>query len=226
MIARDTQYIKRLIGEGEHQQLDFKFEISDSRKIAKTLVAFANTDGGKLLIGVKDNGNIAGVRSEEEYYMVEAAASLYCKPPLAFETRKWTVDGKTVLEVTIPKSLNPPHYAEVEPRRWMAYIRVKDENILANSVMLKVWKRRLKKDGILIEFTEKERLLLNYLDSNSYISLSKFSKIGLLSKHEAENILANLISLGVISIVYNNQGFIYQGKSHNKVAQTGFAKPY
>jgi len=63
--------IKILIAQGEHQQLDFKFEISDAAKIARSLVAFANTDGGKLLIGVKDNGVIAGVRSEEEKFMIE-----------------------------------------------------------------------------------------------------------------------------------------------------------
>ena len=72
----DSDYIHALIAEGEHQQQDFKFEISDARKIAKTLSAFANTDGGRLLIGVKDNGRIAGVRSEEEKYMIEAAAQL------------------------------------------------------------------------------------------------------------------------------------------------------
>jgi len=53
-------YIYKLIEEGEHQQQDFKFEISDARKIAKSLSAFSNTDGGRLLIGVKDNGKIAG----------------------------------------------------------------------------------------------------------------------------------------------------------------------
>jgi len=42
-------HIHRLIAEGEHQRLDFKFEISDARKIARTLVAFANTDGGRIL---------------------------------------------------------------------------------------------------------------------------------------------------------------------------------
>ena len=63
-------YIYKLIEEGEHQQQDFKFEISDARKIAKSLSAFSNTDGGRLLIGVKDNGKIAGVRSEEEIYMI------------------------------------------------------------------------------------------------------------------------------------------------------------
>ena len=57
-------YILELIKEGEHQQQDFKFEISDVCKIAKSLSAFANTDGGRLLIGVKDNGKIAGVHSE------------------------------------------------------------------------------------------------------------------------------------------------------------------
>ena len=70
------------IAEGEHVRQDFKFAISDARKIAKSLSAFANTGGGRLLVGVKDNGQIAGVRSEEEIYMVEAAATVYCRPPL------------------------------------------------------------------------------------------------------------------------------------------------
>jgi len=58
-----SRYIQKLIEEGEHQRLDFKFEITDARRLARTLVAFANTDGGRLLIGVKDNGAVAGVRS-------------------------------------------------------------------------------------------------------------------------------------------------------------------
>lgn len=74
----DADYIRKLVAEGEHIHQDFKFAISDIRKIAKSLSAFANTEGGRLLVGVKDNGKIAGVRSEEEIYMVEAAASVYC----------------------------------------------------------------------------------------------------------------------------------------------------
>ena len=72
-----SDYIHRLISEGEHVHQDFKFEISDARKIAKSISAFANTEGGRLLVGVKDNGKIAGVRSEEEIYMIEAAAQRY-----------------------------------------------------------------------------------------------------------------------------------------------------
>ena len=98
----DKAYLQQLIDEGEHQQQDFKFEISDARKIARSLSAFANTDGGRLLIGVKDNGRIAGVRSEEEIYMIEAAARLYCQPQVDIAMHTYTVDGKTVLIAEIP----------------------------------------------------------------------------------------------------------------------------
>lgn len=69
----DKEYILELIEEGEHEMQDFKFSISDSRKIARSISAFANHSGGRLLVGVKDNGNIAGIRSEEEFYMIEQA---------------------------------------------------------------------------------------------------------------------------------------------------------
>ena len=93
--------IEQYICKGEHLKQDFKFEISDSKKIARTLAAFANTEGGRLLVGVKDNGNIAGVRSEEEFYMVQAAAQMYCKPPIPIAVKEWNVNGRTILEVKI-----------------------------------------------------------------------------------------------------------------------------
>ena len=54
----DKQYLQRLISEGEHQQQDFKYRVSDARKLARSVSAFANTDGGRLLIGVRDDGHI------------------------------------------------------------------------------------------------------------------------------------------------------------------------
>jgi predicted HTH transcriptional regulator len=141
-------YIQKLIEQGENQQLDFKFEISDSRKIARTLCAFANTDGGTLLIGVKDNGRIAGVRTDEEYYMAEAAARMYCRPEISFATERWSVEGKTVLEIRIPPGTEKPYYALTDEGKWRAYRRVKDQNILAHPVWVKVWKRKSSPKGI------------------------------------------------------------------------------
>lgn len=76
----DKRYLLGLISEGEHSQQDFKYKVQDAAKLARSVSAFANTDGGRLLIGVCDDGHISGVRSEEEIYMMHAAAYKYCKP--------------------------------------------------------------------------------------------------------------------------------------------------
>ena len=169
----DTDYIHALISEGEHQQQDFKFEISDARKIAKTLSAFANTDGGRLLIGVKDNGKIAGVRSSEEQYMIEAAAQLYCQPVLEVVMQAYVAEGKTVLVAQVDESRQKPVYAKDENGKRLAYLRIKDENILATPVHLRVWQQESGPDGELTEFTARERRLLSLLEQGGPLSLSK-----------------------------------------------------
>ena len=203
-------YIHKLIAQGEHQQLDFKFEIADSRKIAKTFVAFANTDGGKLLIGVKDNGVIAGARSEEEKFMAEAAAQMYCSPNVDFEYKEWLVDGKKVLEVTIHKGNEKPYYAQNEDGKWLVYIRVNDQNILANKVLINAWKRKARPEGTYINYSDKERLLLEYLEVNDSVSLSKFRKLAKISAYKAENILTNFLTLDIIEIEITEKKIVYR----------------
>lgn len=202
-------HIKRLIAGGENQQLDFKFEVADARKIARSLAAFANTEGGRLLIGVKDNGKIAGIRSEEEFYMVEAAAHLYCKPAVYFETVEWEIEKKKILEIIIPKSDQKPHYAPQKDEKYLIYIRVNDQNLLANSVLLKVWRREKQIRGTRMRFTDNERLLLNYLRDHALITLSKFIKEAKISKRKAETILVNLILLDIIEIHFTDKGAFY-----------------
>jgi hypothetical protein len=209
-------YIKSRILEGENQQLDFKFEISDSRKIAKTLVAFSNTSGGTLLIGVKDNGKLAGVRSDEEFYMVEAAANIYSKPEIIFASKPWVISGKTILEIIVPKGSKGPYFAQNETKKWLAYIRVKDENILASKVHLKVWKIKTSNKGILIEYSDKIKRLMEYFKFNQSVSIARFCKIAFLSKYDAENILAYLIYFGIIEAVYSDHHFIFTLKSKMK----------
>ena len=82
--------LEQLIKEGEHDQQDFKYKISDSRKIARTLSAFSNTHGGRILIGVKDNGQIAGVKNEDDIYMVESASQLFSNPPIDVNVERRT----------------------------------------------------------------------------------------------------------------------------------------
>lgn len=196
----------RLIDEGEHQQQDFKYCINDSKKIAKSLVAFANTDGGRLLIGVKDNGRIAGIKSDEEFYMVEAAAKIYSKPAITFLTKQWPVNGKTVLEIQIAPSNEKPHFAKDENGKWLAYIRSADENLLAHKIQIEVWKKQKSSKGIYFSYSDDEKFLIEYLQKNSSISFSKFIRTAHISRKKAEDILSNFVIMDVISMNSGKEG--------------------
>lgn len=209
ILKMTPNHIKRLIAEGEHQTLDFKFEISDCRKIARSLVAFANTDGGRLLIGVKDNGVISGIRSDEEKHMIETAAKMYCKPEVQYTAKAWDIDGKTVLEIIIPKSHDVKHKAPDPHNIYKVYMRCKDENILASSIQIKAWKRQRDKNEIKITFTEEEKMLLKYLDEHRSISFDEFLEISNLKKRDAENILADFIAIGMIQIETSGKGNLF-----------------
>lgn len=208
----DNDYIHTLIAEGEHQQQDFKFEISDARKIAKTLSAFANTHGGRLLIGVKDNGKIAGVRSEEEVYMIEAAAQLYCQPEVHCSMQTFHVGGRSVLMVQIDESETKPIYAKDETGKPLAYLRIKDENILATPVHLRVWQQSGSPAGELIQYTEREQLLLDLLEQNQSLSLNRYCRQTGISRRAAEHLLAKFIRFGIVEPVFENHKFYFRLK--------------
>jgi len=197
MLKDDLAYLKKIIEKGEDTQLDFKFEISDSVKIAETFSAFANTEGGNLLLGVKDNGSIAGVRSEEELYMVESAIAL-CRPKVNLNWQNLKAGKKTVVEIKIRPSINKPVYAKNTNHEWIAYYRLRDQNIVLPEVLKKIWLRGDSKKNVVIEYSEKERWLLTFLTKKPTITpeeLSVFQGIGI---GDAEDCLADLTALNII----------------------------
>jgi hypothetical protein len=208
----DHRYLKSLIAQGEHQELDFKFEISDARKIARTLSAFSNKTGGRLLIGVKDNGRITGIRSEEEYYMVDSAASLYCRPEVKFTPRNHSFEGKSVLEIYIPPVEHKPVYARDEENRWRAYVRVNDQNILANIVQLQVWKEEHRKRGRLLEITRREQILLDMMEKNPGASLSRIQRDTGFRRKELVMLMTKLVLFDVVEMVFSGDTSGFQLK--------------
>lgn len=197
------------IEEGEHQRLDFKYEISDCHKIAKTISAFANTDGGSLLIGVKDNGKISGIQSEEEIYMIEAAATLYCIPAISIEIKNWVVDNKTILEAIIPAIAEPPCFAIDEKRKKQAYIRVKDENFIANDILLCAWKKKKRKEGMLLRLSYPVKKLLSYLEAHSYITPRVFCKQAHIPYATAKTIISDLLATDILSYTIAERKIVY-----------------
>ncbi|MCD7899962.1 MAG: ATP-binding protein [Bacteroides sp.] len=210
--ATGTDYICKLIAEGEHQQQDFKFEISDARKIARSISAFSNTEGGKLLVGVKDNGKISGIRSDEEAYMIEAAAQLYCCPSVNYSLQTHLIEGKQILLIQIEESKNKPVYAKNEEGKQLAYVRVKDENILATAVHLRIWQQNKNATGELIEFTEREELLLKLLEGETPLSLNRYCRKAGISRRAAEHLLAKFIRFDIAEMVFENHKFFYKLK--------------
>lgn len=203
-------YLKKLLEEGESLHLDFKYCITDSRKIARTLSAFSNSDGGRLLIGVRDNGSIAGIRSEEEIYMVDTAAHLFCRPQITYAIKQHQAGGKTILEVEVAKGNKRPYQAKDEDGRWITYFRHDDQNLVANRVLRQVWRKEEKHTGVLVRFGMPENKLMEYLKTTGPITASKFRKIAAISPYRAEAILSSLIIMKVIRMNASDTGFTYE----------------
>jgi len=193
--------IKRLIFEGEGVSLDFKKTISSCEKIARTMSSYANNKGGRLLIGVADDGTIKGVKSEdEERYMITKAAHMFCKPALEPLFEEVYVDDKLVLVVTIDASNLKPHYSLAEDGKWWVYVRVKDKSVLASKIVVDVLKRSSDETGVLIEYSANEKNLLEYLEKSNRITVREFCELLKLTRKRAQRILVDLILSGVIRI--------------------------
>lgn len=199
-----------LIREGEHSEQDFKYRISDVRKIARTLSAFANTTGGRLLVGVRDNGSIAGVKDEDDIYMLESASEVFLKPALKLEVWAHEIEGKNVWEIEITEGKEKPYQVD-EIDGLKAYYRDNDQNFVANAVLKEVWKQdRLKESKHPVAFTEKEQRLIQYLKDYEEVSVSKAAKVMQLHRSKAIEILARLIRWEVINWTNETQeGFRY-----------------
>lgn len=164
--------LQDMIAQGEHQQQDFKYKITDAPKLARSVSAFANTDGGRLLIGVRDDGSIHGVRSEEEIFMMHAAACKYCTPvpTIKFETLHVPTEPhggrlRTVVICTILPSDQRPVMALEDDRR-TAYIRVADENIVASPVHLAIWRQEARLRGEAYADSSEEHALLSAINQH------------------------------------------------------------
>ncbi len=193
--------VKKLIFEGEGVKLDFKKKITSCEKIARTMVAFANNKGGRLLIGVDDDGSIRGVKSEdEERYMIAKAAQLYTNPPLDPIFEEVYIDDKVVLVVDTAESVVKPCYALAEDGKWWVYVRIKDKSILASKIVVDVLKRSSGTQGVLIEYSANEKTLLEYLEKTTRITVKECSDLLKIGRKRTQGLLVDLILSGVIRI--------------------------
>ena len=197
MSKDDRQYLQSLINEGEHQQQDFKYRVSDALKLAKSVSAFANTDGGRLLIGVRDDGNMSGVRDEEEIYMMHQAAYRYCRPEASIKFDTYHVDGRTIVIATVPPSDHRPICVVSEENRPQAYIRIADENIVASPVHIALWRESQNAQGTMLTYTDAVRKILDLLEDQG-LPLNLIVRRSRIPRPKVITLLARLIRFRVV----------------------------
>ena len=187
----------KIIDEGESQTLDFKKTITHKFKIAKTLVSFANTRGGYILVGVMDDQQIIGVDPEEEKYSLLEASRMYCRPEvsIAFEEVEDKY-GVVVLVALIEESNNKPHRAQDQHGNWNAYIRTNDKTVLASKMVLKTISSQSANRKPVTSLSKHERQLVEYLGSHERITLKEYARLVNISERRARRDLVSLTQEG------------------------------
>jgi len=100
--------VSELIAAAEGKTLEFKRDLSSLPPILKTLVVFANSAGGTLVIGVQDDGEVVGIVDalrEEERLASSVADGI--RPAMTPDIDLVSHDGKTLLLVRVPHWRGP-----------------------------------------------------------------------------------------------------------------------
>lgn len=185
--------LTQLASRGEGLTLEFKKRVPTPERLAKEVIALANTAGGHVLIGVEDGGTVSGLRDAiEEEYALRAALNQHCDPPVEFATERVAISNKRdVLVVTVPRSELRPHFLVGNGTgRGTAYVRVESMSLEASREAVRLMRRRAQDPGVRFTFGEREKMLLRYLDAYGRITVSQFaSLVGIQPRHASHTLV-------------------------------------
>lgn len=173
----DLRNLKHLVRHGEGQRLEFKMKVKFPEKIIKELIAFANSDGGHLFVGVSDDGQIEGSKFvDEDEFLLEKAISQFCFPAFTYHVYRIALEnGRSVLVYRVFESIDKPHFVQLETDpNPVCYVRVKDRTIKASKEMKQIL-RRQNEEGLTFAYGDAERWLMEYLRANEQITLADFA---------------------------------------------------
>lgn len=190
------------LSKGEGENLDFKQRLNDEYKIAKTLCAFANTTGGVILIGIKDDKSVVGVDPEEEKHILEKAAGFICNPPVTLLMEEIYLESAygeelTTLKVSVAESNEKPHFAQSRMGEWIPYMRFRDKTLLAGPKAVNAMKTAGKQTETRSLSPNEDRLLA-YLKEHERITMRKFMSLANISERRARRELNKALEKGII----------------------------
>ncbi|MBE2280633.1 MAG: ATP-binding protein [Ignavibacteriaceae bacterium] len=202
-----------LIEEGESLRCEFKRKFSEHEKIAKEIIAFANTKGGFLFIGIDDDKTVYGVQSEKsELDLILETVQNYCEPPIPVEWMFLNVDQKEVVIIKIPESKVKPHriqdYKEsIDLNDASVYIRVNDKSILASKQMIRLLKNSSEgKELIKYSIGELEKAVFKFLEKSETINVEQLCNSANISHRRASRTLVKMVRAGLLYIHNKDNG--------------------
>lgn len=200
----DLRELRELVRRGENKHVEFKLKTNHPEKIIREVVAFANSDGGQLIIGVGDDRSIKGLKfADEDEFILRRAIDRYIFPAIEYDVKRVEVEReREVLIFHIPPSHLKPHYVDLdgtlENRR--AYVRVEDRSVQASREMREILKGERKAHNIKFNYGDKERALMKYLADNEHITVDTYASIANIPRKIASRTLIVLVLANVIKV--------------------------
>jgi predicted HTH transcriptional regulator len=195
--------LRQLAERGESAELEFKRKANHPEKIAREFVAFANSSGGIVLIGVDDDGSVYGCKfPEEEAFAMEQALERHCRPKIRFLFERVKVSGKReVLVYHIKESrFKPVFLRDPETGKKSAFVRVEDMSVSASIEWVSVTRHSRRRHGVKIKYGDDERQLLNLLENKKQITLEDAYASLKLSRRHTSHLLIRLTRAGLLRL--------------------------
>lgn len=127
--------LEEIIKTGESKTIEFKEFFPSNIKIAKTIIAFANTAGGKLIIGVNDESKIVGLEDIDIFEWQDRISSILydsCHPNIMPEFYTSNIAGKMLFIVEVSRGSLLPYYLKTKGKNEGTYIRIGATNRIAS----------------------------------------------------------------------------------------------
>ncbi len=205
--------LKNIIAKGENLTTEFKQRFSTHTKIAKEIIAFANTKGGLLIFGIDDDGSIYGVESEKEIAeLLKETTEEYCEPKIDYKLNFIEIFGREIVVAEIKESDYKPHRIQDYERtldltKAEVYVRVNDKSIPASKEMIKILQAesnnsRLAKYSI----GKNEEIVFEYLQENDSISVVELKGLANISHRRASRTLIKMVRANLLYIHTKENG--------------------
>lgn len=204
----DINLLRKWVSRGEDDRLEFKLKANHPEKIIREMVAFANTHGGHLIVGVSDDRKIIGVKHPEEArFQIDRALQRFCKPALRPNPLTVTThDNRKLLVYQIPRSSNLPHFVENADGERKVYFRVGENSIQASPELCTILKYSGEPKNTSFTYGDKEHQLMQLLDQHQTVTVSSFAEKARISKKEASDILVLMVLANVVRIHPSDSG--------------------